>query len=282
MNGVHLDEALSGYLDGELDPHGRQHAEDHLATCAECRSQLDALNRVRSVLRGASQVEPPPGFIERVVRERRRRRFIPAIAAVAGLAAVWLLVLGVIAAGPLKIEPPVGDIATAQAGLGGRAVPSRAPERVEGDEISFEVSDEEDIPAAYDPPDEVAGTDLVEVFRATNEKGWLAVYEDDGSMIVVYEQLGEYQVGELPSGGEQFEIDGSRAWRSDDVEGRIVVVVQRGWMVYTLAGEVDVDRLVELAGALPERDEPAEDEPSFGDRVNDAIDRFLDGFSLGV
>jgi hypothetical protein len=45
---------------------------------------------------------------------------------------------------------------------------------------------------------------------------------------------------------------------------------------------VDVDRLVELAGALPERDEPTEDEPSFGDRVNDAIDRFLDGFSLGV
>jgi Putative zinc-finger len=275
---VHLDEQLSAYLDGELDPIVRQRADEHLAACADCRGRLDALGHVRSLLRDAPRIDPPHGFIERVVRDRRRRRFIPAIAAVSGLAAVWLLVVGMVVAGPPRIEPPVGEIATAHAGFGGRPA-SRDDFRA--DEITFEaVDDDDEIPDEFRPPDELAGAEFARGYRATNRPGWLVAYDDERATIVVYEELGEYLVGGLPGGGEQFEVDGSRAWRRQDVDGRNAVVVQRGWMVYTLVGEVEVDRLVELAEQLPERDEP--ETPSLGDRLDDAVDRFLDGFSLGV
>jgi hypothetical protein len=275
---VHLDEELSAYLDGELDPATRQRVDEHLTVCDDCRAQLETLGHVRSLVRNAARIEPPPGFIERLVRERRRRRFTPAIAAVGGLAALWLLVVGIVAAGPPRIEPPVGDIATAHAGLGAGRAPSR--EDLETDEITFAEADDDEIPTDFRPPDELAGARFVRGYRATNRPGWLAVYENDQHTILIYQELGEYLVGDLPSGGEQFEVDGSRAWRRHDVEGRNAVVVQRGWMVYTLVGEVEVDRLIELAEELPARDEP--ETPSMGDRLNDAVDRFLDGFSLGV
>jgi hypothetical protein len=275
---VHLDEDLSAYLDGELDPGARRRADEHLAVCADCRAQLDALGRVRALVRHAARIEPPPGFVERVVRERRRRRFTPAIAAVGGLAALWLLVVGVVVAGPPRVEPPVGDIAAAHAGLGQGAAPSRGDLRA--DEITFTRADEDEIPNEFRPPNDLAGAEFADGYRATDRPGWLVAYDDEGATIAIYQELGEYLVGRLPGGGEQFEIDGSRAWRRQDVEGRNAVVVQRGWMVYTLVGEVEVNRLIELAEELPERDEP--ETPSMGDRLNDAVDRFLDGFSVGV
>jgi hypothetical protein len=273
----HLDDLLTGYLDGELDDAARSHADQHLAGCAECRRELDELGRVKAILRGAPAVDPPFGFIERVIRDRRRRRFAPAIgAAVAGMAAVWLVVLGVVMAGPPRIEPPVGDIAAAQAGFA-----SRGPVDAAG--IAFTPADEDDVPGEFRTPPRLGDVEFVSAYRAANRVGWLALYEHDddaGDPVAVYQQLGRYQVTGLPGGGEQTEIDGSRAWWSDDVHGHNAVVVQRGWMVYTIVGDVDVDELVEVAGDLPERDEP--EPPGWGERLNDAFDRFLDGFSLGV
>jgi hypothetical protein len=290
---AHLGEAITGYLDGELDPAGREQADAHLAGCAECRAELDGLHHVRTLLREAPPVAPPEGFIERVVRERRRRRFVPAIAAVTGLAAVWLLVMGVVAAGPPRIEPPVADIAAAHAGFGAGQVLDRsdaggneeddgdtADDDLQADDITFEPADDDEIPAEFRTPQDLASAEYEEAFRATNRPGWLVVYDDDRAMVVIYQELGEYVVGGLPGGGEQFEVDGSRAWSHPGVDGRNAVVVQRGWMVYTLVGEAEIDRLVELAAELPERDEP--ETPPLGDRLGDAIDRFLDGFSLGM
>ena len=125
----------------------------------------------------------------------------------------------------------------------------------------------------------MGGADFDAGFQAINRDGWLAMFVDDGDAIAVYQQMGEFQVGSLPGGGEQFEINGSRAWRSTGVDGRNAVVVQQGGMTYTVVGEVDVDDLIEVADDLPER---ASSDTPWGDRLQDSVDRFLEGFSLGV
>jgi Putative zinc-finger len=274
---THLDEELSAYLDGELDPVAAQQAYQHLSTCADCRSRLDAISQVRTMVRTAPPVEPPFGFIERLVKERRRRPFAPVIGAAVGLAAVWLLVLGLVAAGPVRVEPPVDDIAVAQAGFDGGTAAERGD--FEANDINFAAADDEEIPANFRPPDEAAGADFDAGFEATNRDGWLAMYDDDGAAIAVYQQMGEYRVGSLPGGGEAFEIDGSRAWRSSGIDGRNAIVVQRGAMTYTLVAEVDVDDLIDIAEDLPEREAA---DTSWVDRLQDAIDRFLEAFSLGI
>jgi anti-sigma factor RsiW len=57
MNG-HLDEQLSAYLDGELEGAELASAESHLASCAECRADLEGLTRVAK--RAASLDDRPP------------------------------------------------------------------------------------------------------------------------------------------------------------------------------------------------------------------------------
>lgn len=274
--GTHLDEELSAYLDGELDEAGYQHAYYHLSTCDGCRTQLDALSAIRTTIRNAPPVEPPFGFIDRVVRQQRRRPFAPVAMTVLGLAAVWLLILGILAGGSLRVEPPVADIAAAQAGFepgdaaGGGSFQANA--------IEFVPADRDDMPAEFQAPEELDDGEYDAGFEAVNRDGWLVVYEVDGESVAVYQQLGDYRSGSLPSGGERFEIDGAPAWRGA-IEGRNAVVVQRGGMTYTIVGEADVDDLVNIAEELPERDQP--DPPSPSERFLDAADRFLESLAFG-
>jgi predicted anti-sigma-YlaC factor YlaD len=49
----HVDERLSGYLDGELTQQQRQRVELHLAACADCARLRDELQALRERLRGS-------------------------------------------------------------------------------------------------------------------------------------------------------------------------------------------------------------------------------------
>ncbi|HEY3107333.1 MAG TPA: zf-HC2 domain-containing protein, partial [Chloroflexota bacterium] len=60
--GAHVRDELSAYLDGELEPAGRQAVDDHLAGCAECRAELDGLRQTRDLLRAVRPVAPPRSF----------------------------------------------------------------------------------------------------------------------------------------------------------------------------------------------------------------------------
>lgn len=100
---------LSEYVDGELTPSEREHAEEHLATCPGCRETLAQLRVVKA--RAATLVDPPApddlwagierrigpagstSAIGRVLALPRRRAFalLPALAA----AAAVLVVAGV-------------------------------------------------------------------------------------------------------------------------------------------------------------------------------------------
>jgi len=54
----HLNELLSAYLDDELSAADRVRAEEHLAACAQCRTELESLRRV--VRRAGSLDDRPP------------------------------------------------------------------------------------------------------------------------------------------------------------------------------------------------------------------------------
>ncbi|HEX8803354.1 MAG TPA: zf-HC2 domain-containing protein, partial [Acidimicrobiales bacterium] len=56
----HPGDLLSARLDGELAPDAEAAVDEHVAACAACRRDLDALARTRTLLRGLPQVEAPP------------------------------------------------------------------------------------------------------------------------------------------------------------------------------------------------------------------------------
>ncbi|MBM2616630.1 zf-HC2 domain-containing protein [Actinoplanes sp. LDG1-06] len=100
--GGHVD--IAGYLIDELTPEQRAGVEEHLAGCAECRSEAESLREWTEALRAVPEemlLEGPPDggdlLLQRTLREvrkqssgerRRRTVLVSAAAAVAVLAAV--------------------------------------------------------------------------------------------------------------------------------------------------------------------------------------------------
>lgn len=89
---IHPDDLLSAHLDGELTPEEVRRVEEHLAGCAPCRAELEALAAARSAVRGLPILEVPPGVLglpDEVVVPLRRRTLAwigaAAAAVVAGL-----------------------------------------------------------------------------------------------------------------------------------------------------------------------------------------------------
>lgn len=103
----HLNEALSAYLDGELDEAARAAAENHLAACAECRAALEGL---RGLVRRAQTLDdrPPehdlwagiaerigePGTADVIPLAPRRRRFAFSVPQLAAAAVALMVVSG--------------------------------------------------------------------------------------------------------------------------------------------------------------------------------------------
>jgi hypothetical protein len=92
MNCQETREQLPSFLYGGLAPEVQEAAEAHLATCADCRHELDALSQLRRAL---DAVRPMTAAVDlprlyraaAVAQERRFRRWRRAALALAGLAA---------------------------------------------------------------------------------------------------------------------------------------------------------------------------------------------------
>jgi len=95
---------LAGYVLGGLEPREVAAVEAHLATCADCRAELDDLAPLPSLLALAAPVSPtaPDDLRPRVLRTAGRRRQIPALVAAALilLAALTGGVIGAVGTGP--------------------------------------------------------------------------------------------------------------------------------------------------------------------------------------
>lgn len=93
---------LSAYIDDELPSAERQEIEQHLAVCPSCFAEYIQLQATSAILRSLKEIEPPPGFKDRVkerlLKEGKRGIWQKALRrpwhSVAAAAAVLLLVAG--------------------------------------------------------------------------------------------------------------------------------------------------------------------------------------------
>ncbi len=66
-----IQEKLSVYIDGMLDPSEASRVKQHIASCAECRMEYDDLRAAVEMIRELPEVAPPPGFRESLVQRVR-------------------------------------------------------------------------------------------------------------------------------------------------------------------------------------------------------------------
>jgi anti-sigma factor RsiW len=126
-------ELMSMALDGLLDAAEEKRLQRHLAACAVCRSEWEAMQQVSALFEGAPMVGPPLGFAIRVERRleqqaRKRRRTFGGLAvltsslSLAGMtaSAVVLIVVGLVSWNWLGSLPAVqqGTSAVSQVASG--------------------------------------------------------------------------------------------------------------------------------------------------------------------
>jgi hypothetical protein len=117
------EEALSRYLDGELDTEARGELERHLQGCEGCQKALAQLQAVKGALGDLGPLSPPPALFDSVAAavDRRRRRLVwgatLGFAAVGTAALVALLVAGRPAPPPVAptVHAPLSVRASAEA-----------------------------------------------------------------------------------------------------------------------------------------------------------------------
>lgn len=106
----HLGADLDALADGELTPVEAAYAAGHLERCAECRTELEAIERTRDQVRSLPPVEPPLGALalpgrSRAPRRGRRAVAHTAVAAHRGLAPVFAGAAAVVAVLGLLVGP---------------------------------------------------------------------------------------------------------------------------------------------------------------------------------
>jgi predicted anti-sigma-YlaC factor YlaD len=123
MEGGHkeqMTELMSLALDGQLGDKDQRRLEDHLATCSDCQTEWEAMQKISALFEEAPMVGPPLGFAIRVERRlsektKKRRRAFGGFAVLTGslslagvtVAVVVLLVLGGLA---LRESAPLPEV----------------------------------------------------------------------------------------------------------------------------------------------------------------------------
>ena len=66
MKTAHVEELLSAYLEGDLDDERAKDVREHLASCPDCASLLDALTLTRDALRAIPEIDLPPALLQKL------------------------------------------------------------------------------------------------------------------------------------------------------------------------------------------------------------------------
>jgi anti-sigma factor RsiW len=91
-------EPLNAYVDGELEAAEELDLRRHLDVCEVCRAQVDGLLALKQAVAGSAEVRPVPHTLrERLgtLDQRRARRWMGGLVALAALAALALIAVGV-------------------------------------------------------------------------------------------------------------------------------------------------------------------------------------------
>jgi len=151
--GVHETD-LSALLDGELGALEERRVRDHLATCRECRTEYQEVEKISAAVRDIEAAAEParsPEFIDRVVRSAavRPRRHVARVVRFPSpliAAAVLLFLVGLSAAvlerslstEPIRSHPPVADNSAATVLAKSRDVRDAALDFTGREEILFD------------------------------------------------------------------------------------------------------------------------------------------------
>lgn len=230
-------ELLSAYVDGAVTPEERAEAEDWIARSDAARAEHAALVEAKQFVQGLPPVDPPFGFYERMLRQGTPtpalrgglRSTLSIGAAVASMAAAWLLVGGTLT-GAAAEQPPLEAATIAQLS---------APDGVQ-------------TLRGTGMPGELGAFALDGTYGAPGD-GVLATYVDDqGSTVAVLRTEGAVDWDSLPE-GVRGRGDGVGTWLDLTTTGDLErAVIQRGDTIFTLVGEIDGDELVRLGSSLQE------------------------------
>lgn len=226
-------ELLSAHLDGALDPSEVARVEAAVAADPELAAELRSLARTRALVRDLPPVDPPFGFLERLVR-----RPAPSVAAigrgtrvasVGACAAAVVLVLG-IAPAP-EPDPVAPDVAA----LADRHVETITAEPIAATraEEGFEEVETGEVGAPFRLSPEVATLDVEAVYR--NDEMVQVVYGDDRGRWSVFELPGTMEWSALPPTGERFDSGDDRAWVARH-PGSVTAVLERDGLVFVVVG----------------------------------------------
>ncbi|MDH3753834.1 MAG: hypothetical protein OEU32_08170 [Acidimicrobiia bacterium] len=242
-----IDDRLSAYLDHELDAVERVAVEAELADSPMLRAELVAVAESRHLLRTLPAVEPTPGLFDRPpvtavaapaasldsARARRRRRLVAPAVAVVGIAALWLLILGVFSgSGVSSIVPAVDQYVDRHAAAGELDASDGF--------VSVDTDDMPDMPAMLDPDTNLAMTGMYERDDVVHAR-----YSDGEHELSVYREPGVVDWDAL-SGGEIGTIDGETVWHLD-VDNASVLIVERAEQVITVVADPGMDDMMMTA-----------------------------------
>lgn len=257
---------LSAYLDGELADHERARVERDLAASAELRLELAELDATRSALRSLPDLAYPRAVRPQTTAptSRRPRRLGTAIAAVA---AIWVVVLGVgVSLDSLPIVPDVDQLALQHAAADeGEMTMGFVPMDMK------EMMDED--PAVI--ADIGHGMGLDSVYQADDVVQ--ARYSDGDHAVSVFHERGRVDWDDMPSSGKVEMMGETPVWRST-LDGVTVVVVERGDLVVTVVADGDMadDMDDDMATMATTMVPPVDDDPSWWERLKAAPGNLID------
>jgi anti-sigma factor RsiW len=265
----HLDDVLSAYVDGALPADQQAAVEAHLAECADCRRDVDALADLRALVHGLPPVDPPAGFVDALLvagplpRAARQRRFRLTALNLVAAAVCWGVIVGTALPERLAaVNPRVADFTSAHASM----LPLGAGPRAAMDEGAAR---------SFDVPDRIAGSYRLAGFRVVGGTPH-AVYVSGDRAVSVFSVRGRLNTAALPAGAEQVTVNGAPAWRVPADQGD-VVFVQRGGAVTVIVGASTTDVLPDVAdGAAP----TVARGDGLLDRAEHAARALLDAFAL--
>ena len=270
-------ELLSAYLDGELTPTEAAQVHDLLERSPEHQAELARVEQARTWLRALPPVDPPDGFIERLIAEANRPVAEPkkrkwGMLNLVATAAAWVLVLGFVNMSRSNdVSPDTANLAQthteASAGFGGLlgSLGAGRPQQKAAPEVA--------LGEPYWAPLSLPGDLTLRQVDLSNDLVGLT-YCNDADLVLLYEQPGHVDPNAL-QGAQATSVAGSDAWLIQTDSSR-VLLVQRDDLVYVVVGPLDGALVDAVAAELP-----APPAPSLADRLGDAGRGLLDSFGLG-
>ena len=219
------DERVSAYLDGEMSDEELAQFEADLEADTGLAAEVAGIASTRSALRSLPDVKPHRDLVELGPPDSpdKRRWAVGGMAAVAAVAAIWvLLALVVFSGGGSAIVPAFDDLV-------GQHESASALETTD----EFAPMERDEVDMAMKAPDSVGGMEMGGVYQS--DEVVQVVYTDGTHNVSVFHQSGEVSWDDMPP-GDMMKMDGNQAWHSN-MRGSDVVVVDSDDGIVTIVAD---------------------------------------------